>query len=679
MVLAGVISINEVYALGPEDCTPNQVWQNNACVDATTPPKNDLMITTSSKSVNQGDFLIISGKINLQEAQNTMRELDITNIRLVNAFGSKISDQINVNQQVQISADIKNNQEISQKFVYVVQVKNQNGVIVSLGWMNNSLNPGQTFSPALSWTPKNPEAYTVEIFVWDVSEDGSNKSWQRLNSLVTPLTLSISGNGYVSQSSNSVSTSNGIRDVAIIVRAPDNNIVTIQQVHPNADGSFQTSLKVDGPQFKAPGDYTVLANFAGLKSQITFEFTGGNGAIDSGGDSQPTTCPSGQNLINGKCVTKPTDTDGDGILDSIDQCPTQAETVNGFQDTDGCPDVVSTYSNTAIVEMAKGSSSNTSCADKCYTPSNIQINVGGTVTWKNVDTAAHTVTSGKDATSDGIFDSGMIMAGNSFDHKFDKTGTYPYYDMVHPWMKGIILVGGEKYVSLTDTDGDGILDSSDSCPSQKETVNGYQDTDGCPDVVPPTDENITAKEILAKKIMAAKEAAAKKAMTDQEITAKKIMADKEAAAKGVMTDQEIAEKKAMADKEAADKKARMNEKMSEKEKQVKEKMSEKETAQKEITDAKIAAQNEIDNAKKAAQKEITDAKIAAQNEIDNAKKAAQKEITDAKKTSEKTVPSDKKITDAKKASDAKKAAEKKLAEKKAEKIKLAKEKTKSKK
>jgi len=40
---------------------------------------------------------------------------------------------------------------------------------------------------------------------------------------------------------------------------------------------------------------------------------------------------------------------------------------------------------------------------------------------------------------------------------------------------------------ILDTDGDGIPDSTDSCTTQKETVNGYQDTDGCPDVVPPTD------------------------------------------------------------------------------------------------------------------------------------------------------------------------------------------------
>lgn len=41
--------------------------------------------------------------------------------------------------------------------------------------------------------------------------------------------------------------------------------------------------------------------------------------------------------------------------------------------------------------------------------------------------------------------------------------------------------------TVTDTDGDGIADTSDGCPTQKETVNGYKDTDGCPDTVPDTD------------------------------------------------------------------------------------------------------------------------------------------------------------------------------------------------
>ena len=33
-------------------------------------------------------------------------------------------------------------------------------------------------------------------------------------------------------------------------------------------------------------------------------------------------------------------TDGDGIFDDVDQCPTVKETYNKFQDEDGCPDFI---------------------------------------------------------------------------------------------------------------------------------------------------------------------------------------------------------------------------------------------------------------------------------------------------------------------------------------------------
>jgi Tfp pilus assembly protein PilV len=36
----------------------------------------------------------------------------------------------------------------------------------------------------------------------------------------------------------------------------------------------------------------------------------------------------------------PGDWDGDGLPDAMDACPTRPETFNGFQDQDGCPDVV---------------------------------------------------------------------------------------------------------------------------------------------------------------------------------------------------------------------------------------------------------------------------------------------------------------------------------------------------
>lgn len=87
--------------------------------------------------------------------------------RLENAFGQSVDDNVNVNQQIQISADIINNQEKSQNFVYLVQIKNENDFVVSLGWISGQLTPDQKLNPSLSWTPNNSGEFVAEIFVWE--------------------------------------------------------------------------------------------------------------------------------------------------------------------------------------------------------------------------------------------------------------------------------------------------------------------------------------------------------------------------------------------------------------------------------------------------------------------------------------------------------------------------------
>jgi plastocyanin len=89
-----------------------------------------------------------------------------------------------------------------------------------------------------------------------------------------------------------------------------------------------------------------------------------------------------------------------------------------------------------IVDMAAGTASNTECGDECFVPSTAHVTVGGTVTWKNVDTAAHTATE-----MESKFDSSIVGAGAEFSHTFDEAGTFEYMCIVHPWMKGKVIVG----------------------------------------------------------------------------------------------------------------------------------------------------------------------------------------------------------------------------------------------
>ncbi len=77
-----------------------------------------------------------------------------------------------------------------------------------------------------------------------------------------------------------------------------------------------------------------------------------------------------------------------------------------------------------------------------YDPEMLQVEIGTTVIWINEDSAAHTVTSGNAQDGpDGVFDSGMILAGDSFEYTFASQGKDDYYCIVHPWMVGSVEVG----------------------------------------------------------------------------------------------------------------------------------------------------------------------------------------------------------------------------------------------
>jgi len=83
-------------------------------------------------------------------------------------------------------------------------------------------------------------------------------------------------------------------------------------------------------------------------------------------------------------------------------------------------------------------------SNNCFVPAQINIGVGEKVTWSNDDSAAHTVTSGDPGALDGVFDSSLFMAGSSFSNVFHEAGQFPYFCMVHPWMTGVVKVGGEQ-------------------------------------------------------------------------------------------------------------------------------------------------------------------------------------------------------------------------------------------
>ncbi len=112
-------------------------------------------------------LLVFSISFTTVFALTDLQKATISDPRLVNTSGISIGNNVNVDQQFQISADITNNQEKSQNFVYLVQIKNNEGFVVSLGWISGQLTPDQKLSPSLSWTPNESGEFTTEIYVWE--------------------------------------------------------------------------------------------------------------------------------------------------------------------------------------------------------------------------------------------------------------------------------------------------------------------------------------------------------------------------------------------------------------------------------------------------------------------------------------------------------------------------------
>ena len=76
-----------------------------------------------------------------------------------------------------------------------------------------------------------------------------------------------------------------------------------------------------------------------------------------------------------------------------------------------------------------------------YDPETINISTGTTVEWINEDPAMHTATSGIPASgSDGVFDSGILNLGDTYQFTFTDVGSYDYYCILHPWMIGTVNV-----------------------------------------------------------------------------------------------------------------------------------------------------------------------------------------------------------------------------------------------
>ena len=122
---------------------------------------------------------------------------------------------------------------------------------------------------------------------------------------------------------------NEVFQITLRVIAPNNNIVTVDQIVPNSGGTYSTSVNTEGANWKLGGDYTVMVNYAVQTASTTFTFiipeveaaeaeaaeaAEEEAAVAAEAEAAAEKCGEGTHLEDGSCV-----------LDEIDSVESTSE------------------------------------------------------------------------------------------------------------------------------------------------------------------------------------------------------------------------------------------------------------------------------------------------------------------------------------------------------------------
>ncbi|ACY14280.1 OmpA family protein [Haliangium ochraceum] len=132
------------------------------------------------------------------------------------------------------------------------------------------------------------------------------------------------------------------------------------------------------------------------------------------------------------------DRDGDGLLDDQDACPSEAEDIDGFADSDGCPDLDN--DGDGIPDLEDG---------------------------------APNEPEDRDGFEDG---DGVPDRDNDGDGINDDQDACPLKAETQNGFQD-----DDGCPDVADSDGDGLADDVDACPEQAEDMDSFQDEDGCPE------------------------------------------------------------------------------------------------------------------------------------------------------------------------------------------------------
>lgn len=99
-------------------------------------------------------------------AEHPLERIQVSNSSLLDAAGAGTS-QAGIGQQLSVRATFANQQETEQDYALIVQITDERGFIVFIGWQQGAVESGQAVAVSTAWTPEQEGRCIIQIFVWD--------------------------------------------------------------------------------------------------------------------------------------------------------------------------------------------------------------------------------------------------------------------------------------------------------------------------------------------------------------------------------------------------------------------------------------------------------------------------------------------------------------------------------
>ena len=174
-VILTVDGVNYYYSDLPKTFTWNlgssHTFEWHTPIPSTYPDRRYIWNSSTGLSTSKSGNITVSsggGFIIAYFKKNSLVTMPIQlgNISFVNMFGSP-TDKLTPDRLVVIQCKMTNLESITHNYTFIVQVKDENGVIVSFSFITGKIYSGESMTPGISWTPSAPGNYTVEVYVWE--------------------------------------------------------------------------------------------------------------------------------------------------------------------------------------------------------------------------------------------------------------------------------------------------------------------------------------------------------------------------------------------------------------------------------------------------------------------------------------------------------------------------------